>query len=75
MSTVVLGIDEIYNTQESTGIPLERLDPAILWFLSWLFPTGPYRGVQFMALLCRRAQEKQLTLSLVFYALVRKDRN
>src|SRR5436309_6052296 len=40
------------------GVDVERIDAAVLNLVSWLLPNL----LHFLALLCRRAQEKQLTL-------------
>ncbi len=41
------------------GVQVERIDPAILQLIAFLFPCQ-FEGMKFLALLCRRATEKQL---------------
>lgn len=44
---------------EVRPVHVERIDPAVLQFICFLFPCQ-FEGMKFLALLCRRATEKQL---------------
>ncbi len=47
---------------QNRPVPVERIDPAILQLIAFLFPCQPFEGMKFLALLCRRATEKQLAM-------------
>ncbi len=52
------GIDQSLEVQ-NRPVHVERIDPAVLQFICFLFPCQ-FEGMKFLALLCRRAAEKQL---------------
>lgn len=55
------GATQSLEVQNCPGVDVERIDPAILALVHFLF-TCQFEGMEFLALLCRRATEKQFAM-------------